>query len=344
MALRYALVREGPLEKRLRTVAVVAYNEQGLGAVTMRTAGWVQKVYADRTGSSVRKGQPLFEFHSPDLYNAQQEFLVALRELKNSPKRGAGEEADTARQTSDSVRGRLRYLNIDDDQISEIEATNKVSKTLTIKSKLDGVITEKKVVEGDYLPEGMPAYKIADLSTVWVIGKIYESDLPYVQVGQKARMTLDYLPGRAYDGTVTYIYPYLEEGTREVSVRTEFANPDYYLKPGMYATIEIASRIAEHAVLVPDMAVIDTGARKVAYVLRESGKFEPRELKIGVRSDADELQVLAGLAPGDRVVVSGQFLLDSESRLREASLKMLNPTRESGEKPPSAVEGKTTPR
>jgi RND family efflux transporter MFP subunit len=157
------------------------------------------------------------------------------------------------------------------------------------------------------------------------MAKVYESDVPFVRRGQKAKMTLDSIPGRAYEGTITYVYPYLQAGTRETPVRLEFANPGYDLKPGMYATVEIRSELAKQAILVPDTAVIDTGERKVAYVVRAPGKFEPRELSIGARSGAGDLQVLSGVAPGEKIVVSGQFLLDSESRLREASLKMLAP-------------------
>jgi hypothetical protein len=166
-------------------------------------------------------------------------------------------------------------------------------------------------------------YKIADLSTVWVVGKVFESDLPFVKLGQEAFMRLDYLPGRVYKGRVTYIYPYLEPGTREVPVRVEFHNPGYDLKPGMYATLELTSQLEAKAVLIPRMAVLDTGQRKVTFVMRGPGKFEPRQLTLGAQNGENEIQVLSGVAPGEKVVVSGQFLLDSESRLREATLKML---------------------
>jgi len=324
MGLRYDVARLGPVEKTVRTVAMVKYDEQGLGSVTVKVDGWVEKVHVDQTGAQVHKGDPLFEFYSPQLYSAQEEFLAALRDLSGA--QGAGGEASRmARSRLESARDRLRLFDIAEKQISELETGKAIRKTLAIESKLTGIVTEKRVVEGDYLMAGAAAYKIADLSNVWVVGKVFESDAPYIRLGQEAFMTLDYLPGRTYKGRVTYIYPYLEEATREIPVRVEFHNPGYDLKPGMYATMEIKSRLADQAVLVPDTAVIDTGKRQVAFVSREPGKFELREVTIGARTGANELQALSGLAPGERVVVSGQFLLDSESRLREAALKMLQP-------------------
>lgn len=325
MGLRYDVVRLGPLEKTIRTVGSVDYDEQGLGTVTTKVDGWVNKVYVNLTGTQVHKGDPLFEFYAPELYSAQEEYLTALRDVEQAKEKGLKEAARLAQTRLDSARDRLRLFDITDAQIEELQKGGEVRKTLTIAAQLTGIVTHKNIVEGDYLKSGMPAYKIADLSTVWVIGKVYESDLAYMRLGQEAQMELDYLPGRVYRGRVTYIYPYLESGTREIPVRMEFHNPGYDLKPGMYATIRIKSALDQNAVLVPSMAVISTGERKIVFVMREAGKFEPRKITTGVRTESDELQVMSGLAPGETVVVSGQFLLDSESNLREATLKMLNP-------------------
>lgn len=325
MGLRYDTVRMGPLVKSIRTVGTVQYDEQSLGAVTTKVSGWVQKVHVNQTGMQVHKGEPLFDLYSPDLYSAQEEYLVALRDVKQAETRGLKEAALLARNRLNSARDRLRLFDISDAQIQTLEKELKTRKALTIDAQLTGIVTKKNIVEGDELKAGMPAYQIADLSTIWVIGKVYESDLSYVELGQEAQMRLDYLPGRIYRGRITYVYPYLEPGTREIAVRMEFHNPGYDLKPGMYATIELRKELAEQAILVPSMAVIDTGERQVAFVMREAGKFEPRRLATGARTASGELQVLSGLAPGEVVVVSGQFLLDSESRLREAVLKMLRP-------------------
>ncbi|MBI1390832.1 MAG: efflux RND transporter periplasmic adaptor subunit [bacterium] len=326
MGVRYDVVRSGPVVKTIRTVANVQYDENSLGTVTTKVDGWVEKLYVQETGTQVHKGDPLFEFYSPQLYSAQEEYLVALSDLEKARQRNAPESVNMAQQRLTSAESRLLYFDIAQDRIDRLKAEKKISKTMTIRSQLTGIVTDKNIVEGDFLKSAMPAYKIADLSSVWVIGKVYESDLPAIHLGQEAHMTLDYLPGRTYRGRVTYLYPYLEKGTREISVRMEFHNPGYDLKPGMYATIEINSdELSREAVLVPDMAVIFTGERRLAYVMREPGKFEPRRLDLGVRTGTREWEVLSGVAPGEKVVVSGQFLLDSEARLREATLKMLNP-------------------
>lgn len=321
MGLRYDVVRRGPLKKTVRTIGQVEYDENSLATVTTKTDGWIEQVYIQETGTQVHKGDALFEIYSPELFSAQKELLVALRDVRSAEARAA----ELARTRLRTARERLRLFDISEAQIERLEQHGEIDKTLTVEARNTGIVTHRNATEGDYLKAGQPAYQIADLSTVWVIAKVYESDLPYVQLGQEARMRLDYLPGKTYRGRVTYIYPYLEEGTREVPVRMEFHNPGYELKPGMYATIRLQSRVDENATLVPSMAVIDTGERQVAFVQRAPGKFEPRRVKTGLRTNDDELQVLSGLAPGTTVVVSGQFLLDSESRLREATLKMLQP-------------------
>ena len=197
---------------------------------------------------------------------------MALSDLESSQKRNAPEGVALARRRVQSARDRLLYFDIAPEQIDEIEKEKNIKKTMPIRSLLTGIVTKKNIVEGDSLKMGMPAYEIADLSTVWVIGKVYESDLPVIRLGQETHMTLDYLPGRTYRGRVTYIYPYLQKGTREIPVRMEFHNPGYDLKPGMYTTIELQTTLSEKAVLVPDMAVIVTGERKTAFVMREPGK------------------------------------------------------------------------
>lgn len=325
MGLRYDIVRSGPITKMVRTVGSVEYDENSLGTVTTKISGWIEKIHISETGTQVHKDDPLFDIYSPELYSAQEGYLIALKDQKRAEQEERFTALGLARDRVRSARDRLLFFDIDEAQIQRLEQENKISKTLTIPAQLTGIVTHKNITEGEYLKAGAPAYKIADLSTVWVIGKVYESDLPFIKLGQEAHMQLDYLPGCTYKGHVTYVYPYLEKGTREVPVRVEFHNPGYNLKPGMYVTLRIQSLISKAATLVPAMAVIDTGEKKIVFVMREAGKFEPRRIETGVRNGQDEMQVLSGLAPGEKVVVSGQFLLDSESRLREATLKMLNP-------------------
>jgi hypothetical protein len=267
----------------------------------------------------VHAGDPLFDFYAPELYSAQEEFLQAARDALRE---GSG-TGDLARRRFESAGDRLRLFDIAEEQIEDLLREGVVRKTLSIAARQTGIVTEKMVVQGDYLQAGQPAYKIADLSNVWVIGRVFETDLPYIKLGQEAQMELDYLPGRIYRGRVTYIYPYLKPGTREIPVRMEFHNPGYDLKPGMYATVTIQGILADQAVLAPVSAVIDTGERQIVFIRREPGKFAARRVVTGARGRDDELQILSGLTPGEIVVVSGQFLLDSESRLREATLKML---------------------
>lgn len=333
MGVRLDTVTEGPLDRTVRTVGYVDYDETTLGIVTTKVDGWVEKLYVDQTGVQVHRGDPLFELYSPELFSAQEEYLAARRNLqKREVPMVPGALADS-QELVRAARMRLEYFDISPEQIAALERTGRLSKTLTIRSAFTGIVTHKSVVEGEMVKAGTPIFRIADLSTVWVIGKLFEQDLPYVELGQETFMTLTGLPGRTFHGRVTYVYPYLQEKTREASVRMEFHNPGYQLKPGMYATITLTDRIADEAILVPDTAVIDTGMRTVAFVRRAPGKFELREVRRGLRGDDNRLQVLYGLVPGETVVVSGQFLLDSESRLREAALKLLPPGDVDGAEP-----------
>lgn len=325
MGVRVDKVTRGPLRKAIRNVGYVAYDETTLSVVTTKVDGWVEKLHVEKTGAQVHEGDPLFEFYSPELFSAQEEYLAALRNRQRRDTPGI----PRARIDSDALirdaRTRLEFFDISGEQLRALERKQSVTKTLTIRAPFTGIVTHKDVVEGQMVEAGMALFRIADLSTVWVIGKVFESDLPYVRVGQEALMTLDYAPGKTFRGRVTYVYPYLDEKTREISLRMEFHNPGYELKPGMYANVTLTRQLASEAILVPDVAVIDTGRRAVAFVESAPGRFEPREVTIGARAENNRLQVLSGLAPGETVVVSGQFLLDSESRLREAALKFMEP-------------------
>jgi RND family efflux transporter MFP subunit len=337
MGVRVDKVMEGPLVRTVRTVGFVDYDETTLATVTTKVDGWIEKLDVNETGAQVHKGDPLFELYSPELFSAQQEYLAALGTVAKT--KGVPSILG-ARFGSEGLvrdaRQRLAYFDISPEQIAELERTHKARKTMTIRAPFTGIVTKKNVVEGQKIMAGMDIFRVADLSTVWVIAKVFEYDVPYVRLGQEALMKLSYLPGQTFRGRVTYVYPYLEAKTREVSVRMEFHNPGYQLKPGMYATVTLSTKIADRATLVPDVAVIDTGLRSVAFVMPEPGRFEAREVKVGLRSDNNHVQVLSGLAPGETVVVSGQFLLDSESRLREAALKLSAPGKVDGATPVKA--------
>lgn len=315
MNLHTATVTRGPLRRLVRTVGAIEYNEATLAEVTTKFKGWVEKLNVDTTGQLVMKGDPLFEIYSPELYSAQREYLLAV-EGTNTP----GGAALMA-----SARTKLKFFDISDEQIADLERTREPRKTLRVVSPQDGFVVEKAVVEGQMAEAGTKLYRLADLGLVWVQAQIYEQDLDYVKLGQEATVTLSYLPDREFRGRVTYIYPNVDEKTRTVRVRMEFHNPGYFLKPGMFATVQVLSELAPSVLLVPNMAILRSGERNTVFVALEGGNFEPRAVTLGLQAENDTYQVTSGLSEGDRVVTSGQFLLDSESQLREAIQKMSRP-------------------
>ena len=314
MNLRTALVTRGPLRRTIRTVGVVDYDETALADVTTKFKGWIEKLYVDATGQQVHKGDPLFDIYSPELYVAQSEYLLAMEASTNGAADGGSLRA--------SARTRLSFFDVSNDQVAELERTGKPGKTVRILAPRDGFAIEKNVVEGQMVDVGVRTYRLADIGLVWVQAQIYEQDLPYVKLGQEAAMTLSYLPDREFRGRVTYVYPNMDEKTRTARIRLEFHNPGYLLKPGMFATITATCELEPSALLIPGMAVLRSGERCTVFVALEGGKFEPRTVTLGPQAGDDRYQVLEGLAEGERIVTSGQFMLDSESQLREAIQKM----------------------
>jgi membrane fusion protein, copper/silver efflux system len=310
MGVRTAVVTRGPLRRAIRTVGAIDYNETALADVTTKFRGWIEKLYVDSTGKQVRKGEPLFDIYSPELYSAQNEYVLALNQ-------GVGGLKASARQ-------KLKLFDITDDQIAELEKTRKPQRTLRVDAPIDGIVVEKMVVQGQMVEAGMKLYRLADLGIVWVQSQIYEQDLALLKLGQEAEVSLSYLPDRKFTGRITYIYPTVDEKTRTARVRMEFHNPGLFLKPGMFATVELHADLEASALLVPDTAVLRSGDRNTVFVALENGRFEPRTITLGVRGENDNYQILSGLNDGERVVTSGQFMLDSESQLREAIQKMLS--------------------
>ncbi len=315
MGIRTATVAKGSLDHTIRTYGHVTYDETRMTRINLRFSGWIEKLYVDFTGARVTKGDPMFAFYSPELITAQQDLLEAQRNYRRRPD-------DTNRKVLESVKNRLRYYAVAESEINEILKQERVTHALTIRSPYTGVVTRKNAHEGDYVKSGTTVYEIADLSSVWVEAHIYEYELARVKKGQQAEMTLPYLPGEKYRGEVAYIYPYLQRRTRDVVVLLKFSNPDLFLKPDMYADVRIRTTAGEKGIHVPRQAVLRSGKRDIVFVRREQGKFTPREVKLGMPLDNDRIQVLEGLAPGEQVVTSGQFMLDSESKLREGSQKM----------------------
>jgi len=311
MDVRTTPVITGPLRRTIRTVGYVDYDEPALADVTTKFNGWIEKLYADYTGELVHRGQPLFAIYSPELYSAQVEYVEAL---------STGD-----RDLIQSARTKLEFFDISAAQIAELEKDREPKKTLAIDAPITSFVINKNVVEGQMVNSGMPLYRLANLDTVWVYAQAYEQDLPYVQLGQEATMTLSYLPGRTFHGRVTYIYPTVNEKTRTAKVRLEFENPDYSLKPGMFVNVKLTAEVASSALLVPNSAVLRSGEKDTVFVSLPGGKFDPRTVTLGLAAENDCDQVLSGLRAGEQVVTSGEFMLDSESKLQEAIQKMTEP-------------------
>jgi Cu(I)/Ag(I) efflux system membrane fusion protein/cobalt-zinc-cadmium efflux system membrane fusion protein len=323
MGVRMARVTRKPLVKYIRTVGNITYDERRIYTVNTKFNGWIEKLYVDFVGETVEKGQPLFDIYSPDLVTAQEEYLLALQQnasLKASPYISIREGAQRLLK---AARTRLRYWDLREDQIKQIEKTGNIQKDLTIYSPAQGVVITKNAFQGHYVKAGEHQYEIADLSNVWVDVEIYEYELPWVRNGMPAKMELSYIPGKIFSSKVLYVYPFLTAKTRTAKLRLEFPNPDFKLKPDMYANVTLESLIDRDSLVIPQEAVIDSGLRKVVFIALGKGRFQPREVKLGVEGNNNEFQVLEGLKENEQIVISAQFMLDSESRLQEAIQKML---------------------
>jgi multidrug efflux pump subunit AcrA (membrane-fusion protein) len=343
IGVRIAPVEVGPVTGIVRTVGSVDYNETLVRDVSLKVSGWVEKLHANYMGQPVKAGQPLLEIYSPDLCTAQEEYILAYRKVqasKGAP--AAGGIFDVGRMDAEmlaSARKRLENFDVSPEQIRDLEKRGTAERTMTLRSPFEGLVVVKNVYEGVKVEAGAQLLRIADLSKVWIMVAIYEYQIPFVQTGQRAVMTLPYIPGQTFEGKVAYIYPYLNQELRQEKVRMEFDNPGLFLKPGMFANIELRSTLAADRTLVPREAVIDTGERRVAYVSLGEGRFEPRDVTVGVEVEGGKLEILEGLSRGEMVVVSGQFLLDSEARLREARSKMVRGNLAAEQKAEAVIAG-----
>jgi membrane fusion protein, copper/silver efflux system len=310
------VARVGTLSHTIRTVGNVVADETRVRQLQTRVGGWIEAASLVSSGEPVRRGQVLARIYSPELFGAQQEFLRAreaaarfatsdLPELR----RGGGDLLEAA-------RSRLLALGMTPGFITSLERSGEALQTVPVESPISGSLTSRDVAPGARVEPGMTLFTVADLSRVWIEGRVYESDVQWVRVGQEARLTLPYEPGVVHRGRIRAVYPALDSATRSLPVRFEFDNPGLRLKPGMFANVEL-SLPAVRGVLVPETAVLETGPRQVAFVRTGAGRFEPRTVVVGQRGGG-QAQVLSGLAAGDTVVVGANFLLDSESRLRAA--------------------------
>tara|TARA_R110002096_G_scaffold426490_3_gene636360 strand:+ start:11480 stop:13150 length:1671 start_codon:yes stop_codon:yes gene_type:complete len=322
IGVRTAIASRQSLAKEIRAVGRVAYDEKGLTRLHPKTEGWIEKLYVDETGITVEKDTILLNLYSPQLVSSQQEYLLALNSRKilaDSPFDDIREGAEALVQ---SAHERLKLLDVPTHQIDELEQSGTIKKNLHIHSPFRGIIVDIGSREGQFVTPQTELYLMADLSRVWVYADIYEQDLPWVAVGDVATMEVTGIPGEQFEGKITYIYPYLESKSRTIKVRLEFANPGLRLKPDMYANVTIAADRRDAAIVVPSEAIVRSGSREQIFIDIGDGKFEPREVTIGIAADG-LTQILNGVDEGERVVTSSQFLIDSESKLREATAKML---------------------
>lgn len=325
MGVRTALVKIADFSRSIRTIGTVNYDEEQLYTVTTKISGWISNLYIDYTGQRVRKGDPMFDIYSPELVTTQQEYLLALDTRNMLDNSIFPDLKNDGYSLLESTRKRLEYWDVPASEISRLEKTRIIRKSLTLTAPVTGVVIKKNTTEGDYVKGGTSVYKIANLSKVWVEASIYDNEIPWIREGQSADMELSYLPGRVFKGRVSYIYPYLNDTARDVKIRIVFNNTDGLLKPGMYANVVLQGITIKSAVLIPSEAVIHSGERTLVFLALGNGTFQPQEVRLGNTGGPEnhQVQVLAGLKAGQEVVVSAQFLLDSESRLQSAFQKML---------------------
>ena len=325
LGVRTETAQKRTLERVVRAAGRVEVDERRRFAIAPRFEGWVERLHVNVTGQIVGKGQPLFEVYSPELVSVQREYAIAASGA--SALAGARPEARAALQEL-ALAGlaRLKNWEISDEQIQALARGGEPRRSLTFRSPVSGVVLEKKAVQGMRFMPGEALYEVADLSSVWVIADVFEQDIGLVRVGAKARVSFNAYPGETFDGHITYVYPTLKAETRTVSVRIELSNPGGRLKPAMFAHVELTSRAGRgvQVITVPVSAVIDSGTRQVVFVQKGEGRFEPRPVKLGARSN-EHVEVLDGVAEGEPVVVAANFLIDAESNLKAAFGGMVAP-------------------
>jgi Cu(I)/Ag(I) efflux system membrane fusion protein len=310
-------VERRPLRKTIRTVGHIEVDERRVAHLHIKFEGYIHDLYVNTTGEKVEAGQPLFSVYSPELLATQEEYLLALKGANRLSGSAFKEVSDGAQSLLEAARTRLRLWDIEEVHLKDLEETGRPERHLVIHSPMRGVVLEKMAVVGMKVEPGEELYKIADLSTVWVLADFYETEIPLVRAGQHASITVDAYPGERFHGVAQYVYPYLESETRTVKVRFEFPNAHGKLKPQMYATVELDVELGSRNA-VPETAVLETGLRQVVFVSKGEGMFEPRAVKLGQRADG-WVEVMEGLSEGDRVATSANFLIDSESRLQAAA-------------------------
>lgn len=304
------------LDKIVRAAGRIDPDERRNYTISPKFEGYIERLHVNTTGQAVAKGQPLFEVYSPELVSAQREYLIAAQGVKSLSEAGKDAQAGI-KQLADSSLARLKNWDISEEQLKALVKSDEVRRTLTFRSPVNGLITEKKALQGMRFVPGDPLYQVTDLSSVWVIANVFEQDIGLIKTGAKALIKINAYPDKPFEGVITYIYPTLEAETRTIPVRIELPNPGALLKPGMFAQVELPVSNHGAVVTVPISAVIDSGVRQIVLVEAKEGRYEPREVKLGARSD-NHVEIIQGVKEGEAVVVKANFLIDAESNLKAA--------------------------
>lgn len=318
------------LSRALSALGRVEFNEERLTRLHPKTSGWIESLKVAETGAQVDRDSILLSIYSPDLVAAQQEYLVALNNWEAARSSNASQMKQVAKTVLESARERLQLFDVPAHQIEELTQSRKITKQLHIHSPFQGRVMRIGVREGQYVSPADELYLIADLSRIWVNVDVFEDELEWLRLGDRAEMRVRAQPGRTYAGKVTFIHPTVNRSSRTVTVRLEFDNPGLSLKPGMFANVTLYTDPQPGAIVIPGEAIIRSGNREQVFVVREPGKFEPRDVSLGV-SAGGFTQILSGIQAGEQVVTSSQFLIDSESKLREAAAKMMQIKADGGE-------------
>ena len=323
IGVRTAIAKRESISRTIRAVGRVDFDEERMARLHPKVEGWIEEIRVDKTGQNVAKDDILLSIYSPKLVSTQQEYLLALNNLSALSKSQFDEIRQGAADLVKSSRERLKLLDVSEHQIQELEQTRKVKKSMHIHSPVAGTVIRIGSRQGQFVTPKTELYMMVDLSQVWVYADVYEYELPWVKIDDEVEMTLASVPGKTFKGSLAYIYPYAEAKTRTTKVRLVFDNRDLLLRPNMFAEVSIQSDTLENAIVVPAESVIRSGGRTQVFVIRGPGKFEPRIVKLGIESNG-QVAVLEGVSAGEEVVTSAQFLVDSESKLREATAKMMD--------------------
>jgi Cu(I)/Ag(I) efflux system membrane fusion protein/cobalt-zinc-cadmium efflux system membrane fusion protein len=313
MGIKTETVKKAELNHKITAYGHITYDEKKITEINPRYSGWVEKLYVNSDGESVKKNDPLFKVYSPELITAQKEYISALK--RSSYNKGSG------KKYTEAAESRLLNYGLSQSFIKSLGSLKSPKSSVIIKADKNGIIRDKDIFEGGYFPKGKTLMKITDISRVWVEVHIFDNEIPLVKEGMEAEMKIPFMPEKTFKGKISHIYPYVTKKTREVIARIEFENENLELKPDTYVDIEVTAS-SKTGIAVSSQAIIRTGKENIVFIVKENNKFIPRKVVTGAPVNSGKIHILSGLAPGDKVVTSGQFMLDSESNLNEAISKM----------------------